>query len=146
MTQMRTVTIKASLEEGVKVESTIGNHILYCDQPSEGGGTDAGPTPPDYLFLALAGCIGSLARTLSMRRGFTIRSMKMTIYGDLDLDAILGEQAGHRTGFETITMDVDLDADLSVEEKNKLLREVEQRCPISDTIKKVTSLKISATG
>jgi uncharacterized OsmC-like protein len=140
---MRTVTIKATLEEGVKVESPIGRHVLHCDQPSEGGGTDTGPTPPDYLFMGLAGCIGSLARTLSMRRGFTIRSMTMSISGDLDLDAILGDAVGERTGFQSITMDVDLDADLSAEEKKALLREVELRCPISDTIKKVTALTIN---
>ena len=50
---------------------------------------------------------------------------------------------GEETGFQTITMDVDLDADLSAEEKKALLREVELRCPISDTIKKVTGLTIN---
>jgi uncharacterized OsmC-like protein len=68
--------------------------------------------------------------------------MTMTISGDLDLDAILGNKGGNRSGFERITMNVDLDADLSDEEKKLLLQEVERRCPISDTIKKVTELKI----
>jgi uncharacterized OsmC-like protein len=142
MSDIRTVKIQARLLEGVKVESTIGKHVLYSDQPEEGGGTDAGPTPPDYLFLALAGCIGSLARTLATRRGITIRSMEMTIQGDLDIDAILGDAQKSKTGFERITMTVDLDADLSPEEKTELLREAERRCPVSDTIKNITALSV----
>jgi len=64
----------------------------------------------------------------------------MDIQGDLDLEAILGEKQGARAGFEKIIVSVNVDADMTAEEKRDLLREVERRCPVSDTIKNTTAL------
>jgi putative redox protein len=38
---------------GLKQEIVVGKHRLIADEPIEDGGTDAGPTPYDYLLAAL---------------------------------------------------------------------------------------------
>lgn len=143
MSNIITLTVQAKLGPGVRVESTLGKHVLYVDQPESSGGTDAGPTPPEYFFLSLAGCIGSLARTMANRKGIALRSFVLTIQGDLDLDAILGDKGEGRSGFNHIKMHADLDADLTPEEKREFLRDLESRCPISDTIRRATPLIIT---
>jgi putative redox protein len=38
---------------GLRQEILVGKHRLTADEPVEGGGADAGPTPYDYLLAAL---------------------------------------------------------------------------------------------
>jgi uncharacterized OsmC-like protein len=56
------VRVEAHMGERFRIESTIGNHALVVDQPKTAGGEDAGPSPLEYFFLSLAGCIATIAR------------------------------------------------------------------------------------
>jgi putative redox protein len=38
---------------GFAQEVLVGRHHLVADEPDDGGGTDAGPTPYDFLLIAL---------------------------------------------------------------------------------------------
>jgi uncharacterized OsmC-like protein len=38
---------------GFAQEVTVGPHRLAADEPAAAGGTDTGPTPYDYLLVAL---------------------------------------------------------------------------------------------
>jgi putative redox protein len=49
---MTTVTVHGG-RTGLKQEILVGTHRLTADEPVESGGTDAGPTPYDYLLGAL---------------------------------------------------------------------------------------------
>jgi putative redox protein len=49
---MTTVTVHGGAA-GFKQEILVGEHRLVADEPAEGGGADAGPTPYDYLLAAL---------------------------------------------------------------------------------------------
>ena len=49
---MATVTVHGGAA-GFKQEILVGPHRLLADEPVDGGGTDAGPTPYDYVLAAL---------------------------------------------------------------------------------------------
>jgi putative redox protein len=49
---MTTVTVHGGAA-GLQQEILVGRHRLVADEPVEGGGTDAGPNPYDYLLVAL---------------------------------------------------------------------------------------------
>jgi len=49
---MTTVIVRGGAT-GLAQEVTVGRHRLAADEPVEGGGTDTGPTPYDYLLVAL---------------------------------------------------------------------------------------------
>ena len=49
---MTTVTVHGG-GTGLKQEIHVGRHQLAADEPVDGGGTDAGPTPYDLLLAAL---------------------------------------------------------------------------------------------
>jgi putative redox protein len=49
---MTTVTVHGGAA-GFVQEMLVGKHRLIADEPVESGGTDAGPSPYDYLLIAL---------------------------------------------------------------------------------------------
>jgi putative redox protein len=49
---MTTVTVHGGAG-GLQQEILVGRHRLVADEPVADGGTDAGPTPYDYLLAAL---------------------------------------------------------------------------------------------
>jgi uncharacterized OsmC-like protein len=49
---MTTVTVRGGAV-GLAQEIVVGRHRLTADEPVEAGGTDGGPSPYDYLLVAL---------------------------------------------------------------------------------------------
>jgi uncharacterized OsmC-like protein len=134
------VEIVATLGPGMKIESRARNHLVVIDQPRPAGGTDAGPTPLEYLFCALAGCIGSIGRIVAHQKRIALRGMEISVSGELDTDVLLGKSRQNRAGFGGITVRARIDADLTDEQKREFLKEVDERCPVSDNLRQVTQV------
>ncbi len=139
---VKKVAVEATLGAGFTIESQIRGHKLYVDQPADAGGRDAGPTPLEYLFLSLAGCIATLARIVAKQKRIDLRGVRVGVSGELDVSVLLGRGAENRSGFTGITVTVDIDADLSREEKAHFLEEVDRRCPVSDNLKALTPVSV----
>ena len=137
---LKNVSVKTIMGEGMKVECHAGNHVVYIDQPTASGGTDAGPTPLEYYQLSLAGCISSIARIVARQKNITMRGIEVSISGDLDSDVLLGKSKNARAGFESFHVNVKLDADLSLEQKKEFIDEVERRCPVSENTSNATAV------
>lgn len=142
MASIKHVAVEAHLGERFKIESKIGNHTVIVDQPKTGGGEDAGPTPLEYFFLSLAGCIATIARIAAKQKRIALRAMDVTVEGALDVDGLLGRNPDAQSGFSGITVKVKMDADMSKEEKEAFLHEVDRRCPVSDNIHKATRVTL----
>lgn len=139
----KTVVVKAKMGDGFAMESTLGNHVLQIDQPDAMGGTDTGPNPLQYFLLSLGGCIGAIARIIANQKQLAVRGLSVSIRGELDTDALLGKNPDIRAGFESIAADVEIDADMTGEEKKEFLAEVEARCPVSDNMSGTTPVTVS---
>lgn len=142
MARMKTVGVEAKLGEKFKIEVKAGDHVMYIDQPKAGGGTDAGATPLDYLFASLAGCVGTVARIVAIQKRIKLNGMDIKVEGDVDLDTLLGKSKENRPGFGSIKVTLNIDAEMSKEEKEAFIHEVESRCPVSDNIANITPLTI----
>jgi len=141
---MATKKVQVDIKQGAgfRTECRAGKHNLIIDQPTASGGTDAGPTPLDYQLIALGGCIAAVGRIVASQRGITIRGIKVSLEGDLDTDRLLGKMVQSRAGFSAIKATVDIDADLSLEEKERILQDIEERCPVSDNLKNATAIEL----
>ena len=142
MAKMKTISIEAKLDEKFKIEVKAGNHIMYVDQTQAGGGNDAGPSPLEVFFAALAGCIGTVARIVANQKRIKLNGMDMKIQGAFDIETLLGKSTENRPGFAGVKVSLNIDSDLSKEEKEAFLHEVESRCPVSDNIANPTSIII----
>jgi uncharacterized OsmC-like protein len=136
--------VMVQLEQGTgfKTLCTSGKHTIVIDQPAASGGTDAGPTPLDYQLFALGGCLAAIGRIMAMQRRLPVRGFQVTVEGDINTDALLGKSSPDRVGFKSITAKVRVDGDLSDEEKQKLIHEIDSRCPISENLKNPTPVSI----
>jgi len=132
------VSVEAVLGEGFAIESHVGQHTLRVDQPVAVGGTDAGPTPLQYFLLSLAGCIGAIGRIIATQKKLALRGMTIKVNGTIDTDRLMGKKTDARTGFDNIEMLVDMDANITPEEKQDFLEEIEARCPIADNVLNAT--------
>jgi len=142
MATIKHVAVEAHMGERFRIESKIGDHTLYVDQPKTGGGEDAGPTPLEYFFLSLAGCIGTIARIAAKQKRIALRSMDVKVEGDLDVEGLMGRNPEARVGFSGITVTVKMDADMSQEEKEAFAHEVDRRCPVSANIHDATPMRL----
>ena len=49
-----------------------GRHSLLADEPPEGGGKDAGPSPTDYVTCGLGACTAMTLRMYAERKGWQL--------------------------------------------------------------------------
>jgi len=132
------VTVDATMGEGFTMECRAGDHTVYIDQPGATGGADRGPNALQYLLISLAGCIGALCRIIATQKQLPVRGLKVRVAGELNTDRLLGKGSDGRVGFESLTASVDIDADMSEDEKQAFLDEIKRRCPVSENIVNTT--------
>ena len=140
---MKLVSVDAVQLDGFKIETKSRQHIAIVDQPQAGGGTDAGPTPLEYLFVSLAGCIVTIGTIVAKQRRLAVRKIECHVEGELDTDVLMGKSADVRAGFTGIRVHTKIDADMSQEEKEAFLKEVDARCPISDNIHNLSPIEFT---
>ena len=143
MATVKQVHVEAHMGDRFKIESRIGNHTLYVDQPKTGGGEDAGPTPLEYFLLSLAGCIATIARIAARQKRIVLRSMDVKAEGALDIEGLMGRNPDAAVGFTGLTVTVKMDADMTTDEKEAFLREVDRRCPVSVNIHDTTQVTLA---
>ncbi len=138
----KTVAVEAKLGEKFVIESNIRGHQVVIDQPVNAAGTDTGPTPLELVLVSLAGCIGTIGRIIAMQKRIDLRGMAIKVEGELDADGLLGKPIEGRIGFEGLAITVDVDADMTDEEKEAFIHEVDRRCPVSENLLNATPIRV----
>lgn len=90
-----------------------------ADHPTLGNGH--GPTPQEYVLHALAACITAGIATGSAARGIELRSVTSIVVGTIDVRGVLGIDQDVRKGFDSVTIEFDIDADGDDEQIDALL-------------------------
>lgn len=140
---VKKVQVEVKIGEQFKTECRAGKHLVIVDQPVQGGGSDAGPTPLDIQLMALGACIAAIGRITAMQRRLAVRGITVALEAEIDTDGLLGKPTRARVGFSSIKASVRVDGDLSIAEKTKFLHDVDARCPISDILKNAVPVSIS---
>jgi len=128
-----TLKLEGSIKKSFKTEIKC-SHDFIIDQPKPMGGQDLGPNPMEIFLAAIPGCICAIGRIISNQKRLGVRGITVKVEGDIDKDFLLGKTDEGRAGFTEIRVIADIDADMSVDEKEAFLHEIERRCPIADNI------------
>jgi uncharacterized OsmC-like protein len=139
---MAITTMKVSAEMGTTFSTQINcSHPFVIDQPNMAGGNDEGPNPLEIFLSSLPACICAIGRIIAMQRRIKLNGIRVEVEGDIDKDFLLGKTTEGRAGFTEIRSLVSIDADLTTEEKEAFLHDVETRCPIADNMAQKSEIK-----
>ncbi len=138
---LKKVLVESKLKSNMAIEVQTRDHKFIIDQPKAGGGDDLGPTPLEFFFSSLAGCIGSIALIIAKQRRFELRACNVKVEGELDTDVLMGKSCDARAGFQWMKAYVEIDADMTDQEKKDFLHEIDARCPISDNMQNTTKVE-----
>jgi putative redox protein len=148
-------TLSAPLDEhvGVLVRETgqgkyqnaivAGRHRLFADEPIDAGGLDSGPSPYDYLAIALGACTAMTLRIYAEHKklalgrvSVAVRHGKVAAQHCSDCGAVAEGREGRIDRFErAITVEGDVDASL----KDKLV-EIAGKCPVHRTLEAASAV------
>lgn len=136
----KTIKVEANLQEGFQIELKARNFTMYIDQPEAMGGKNVGPNPLEYQLFSLAGCICTIGRIVAKQKNIPLRGLTCEVEGGLNSEVFMGKNKEDRPGFWDFNLVVTVDADMTQEEKEAFIHEVDSRCPVSDTFANTTPL------
>jgi len=121
---------------GLKEESSREPMVFEVDEPPVLCGLDLGANPVEYLLVALSGCLTTTLIAHGAARGIEIRKVESRYEGDLDLRGFLGMSDDVPVGYQKIGVYFKIDADVSEDRKEELIRMAQKHSPVYNTITK----------
>jgi len=141
MAANKNVKVTAEGKEKFLIELKAGDFTAYIDQPEAMGGDNSAPTPLHYFEWALAGCIVTIGKIVAKQQRIDLRGLTCSVEGGLNTAVLMGKSNEDRPGFFGFKLVVNVDADMTPEQKKAFIEEVDARCPISDNILKETPVE-----
>ena len=115
---------------------------LDADEPPVLLGNDIGPNPVEYLLKGLAACLTSSLVYHAAAKGIAVRGVESRLEGDLDLRGFLGLSKDVKVGYEQIRVYFKIDADISEEQKEELIRMAQKYSPVFNTVSNPTAVSV----
>ena len=110
-----------------------GNHHLVADEPAEAGGTDAGPTPYDFLAAALGGCTSMTMRVVAKRENIPLDGAEIQITSDRMYAKDCADCTSTTGYIHRFDVRIKLIGNLTDAQRERLLA-VAKRCPVAKTL------------
>lgn len=128
---MQPVIVRAGASLRNDIEA--GPHRMIADEPASAGGTEAGPTPYDFLSAALGSCTSMTLRVVADRENIPLEGVEITVENDRMhakdcIDCLT--QAGYIHRFNVV---IKLLGNLTPAQRERML-DVARRCPVHKTL------------
>ena len=106
---------------------------LLADEPASAGGTEAGPTPYDFLSMALGTCTGMTLRMYADRKKWPLEGVTVDVSHDRIHASDCEDCEGTEGRLDRLSRSITLEGTLDDEQKARLL-EIADRCPVHRTL------------
>jgi uncharacterized OsmC-like protein len=116
--------------------------VFDLDEPPRLCGNNLGANPVEYLLVALSGCLTTALLAHATAKGIEIRSVESQYEGDLDLRGFLGISPDVEVGYEQIRVAFKIEADISVDQKEELVRMAQKYSPVFHSLTKQTPVLV----
>lgn len=121
--------------KGFQTALVARSHHLVADEPVSLGGTDTGPTPYEYLLMALGSCTAMTLRMYADRKSWPLERAEVSVRQMRSHVRDCENCVSNPVGIERIERRIDLEGPLSDEQRTRLLA-VADRCPVKQTLGK----------
>ena len=120
-------------ESALCTEVKANGHDLVADEPPALGGSDAGPTPYDYLLTALGSCTAITVRMYADRKGWPLDTVTVRVeHGRIHAKDC--EECETKSGrIDRVELELELEGPLEAEQRERL-REIADKCPVKRTL------------
>ena len=113
---------------------SVRDVTLPIDEPTERGGTNAGPTPTETAVGALLGCTNVIAHKCADKLGIDIGHLDIEASCDFDRRGVmLSEEI--EVPFQAITLNIKADGPATAAELEQVRNEVQKFCPLAKLFK-----------
>ncbi|MHA1277606.1 MAG: OsmC family protein [Candidatus Helarchaeota archaeon] len=126
--------VKLTYTGSFQLNVKAGRHKFILDEEKVIGGTNKGPAPAQLLLTAIGGCMLSTLHVWSDILNIKIDSADVTVKGNINVLAMLGIDEAASAGFQKLTVNLKLKSGASEEQIQQLIENVEQSCPVYNTI------------
>ena len=105
-------------------------------------GENLGANPVEYLLVALSGCMTTTLVAHAAARGIEIKKVASRYEGDVDLRGFLGLSEDVPVGLQSVRVYFAIEADVSEEEKEELIRMAQKFSPVFNSIAKPVPISV----
>lgn len=120
-------------EDGFRTDVIANGFPFVADEPLDVGGTNLGPSPYEYLLVALGSCTSMTLRMYANRKQWALESVTVR----LTHNKVHAHDCAHVETTEGmvdhITRTLELEGDLDDEQRSRLV-EIAERCPVHRTL------------
>jgi uncharacterized OsmC-like protein len=109
-------------------------HTFDGDHPEVLVGADNGPTPVEYLLVALTACLTAGIGNIASVRGVDLHEVTSTIEGDIDLNGIFGFNPDTRNGYQGVRVQFTIKGDAPDEVLREIVEQSRQRSAVYDVM------------
>ena len=131
-------------------EVVSGGHRLLADEPESYGGFDSGPSPYDFLSIALGTCTSMTMQLYAAHKELPLDRVKVHIrHRKIHAEDCEDCGEGREGRIDRFERELEIEGDLDQAQRQRLT-EIADRCPVHKTLEKsaviVTRLKEPATA
>lgn len=116
-----------------RTEIEARGHRFLADEPAPVGGTDAGPTPYDYLVAAIGACTAITVRMYADRKGWPLDEVTIRLRHSRVHEADCENCMDRPVGIDQLEQEIEFSGDLTEEQKERL-RTIADRCPVKQSL------------
>jgi putative redox protein len=114
------------------VEAGPKHHVL-ADEPAAYGGTDAGPTPYQFLSAGLGACTSMTVRMYARRKGWPLEHVSVDVSHDKVHAQDCADCPDKNAKIDVFQRRIRLDGPLDADQRARLLA-IADRCPVHRTL------------
>jgi uncharacterized OsmC-like protein len=129
----------------LRTQVTANAHALVADEPVSAGGADIGPTPNDYLLVALGSCTAMTLRMYADRKGWPLESVTVRLSHQKVHAGDCAECETKDGRIDRIGLDIELEGPLDEPQRRRLL-EIAERCPVHRTLESEVMMETILLG
>lgn len=137
-----TFSLRGKSASATKFVAHARQFEIVVDEPPSLGGQDEAANPVEYLLASYAGCLNVVAHVVAKEQGLDLGGLEIELEGDLDPSRFLGISRLDRAGYQALTVRLIPGNRLPKKVLEAWLREVSDRCPVSDNLSNETPVEL----